>query len=157
MVYLTTGRWCIVVPKKLRSQLLTEAHSGCFGGHFSERKVYDSRSYWWYGLRRVVRKFCRSCLNCVTRRGPDHSYRPPLMPIPLRGPFHRIAVDVLQLPLTSSGNEYIVFIDYLTKWVEAFLTTTTIATPLIEHIIFCHGVPRKSYQTEVLISSPTSF
>ena len=35
------GRWCIVVHKKLCSQLLTEAHSRCFGGHFSEKKVYD--------------------------------------------------------------------------------------------------------------------
>ena len=38
------NRWCIVVPKKLQSQLLTEAHSGCFGGHFSEKKVYDDMS-----------------------------------------------------------------------------------------------------------------
>ena len=144
------GRWCIVVPRDLRSQLLAEAHSGCFGGHFSEKKVYDKirRSYWWYGLRRDVRKFCRSCLNCVTRRGPGHSHRPPLMPIPVKGPFHRVGVDVLQLPLTSSGNKYVVvFMDYLTKWVEAFPTsdqqTTTIANLLIEHIICRHGVPEE--------------
>ena len=70
------GRWCVVVPTKLCSQLLTEAHAGCFGGHFSEKKVYDKirRNYWWYGLRRDVRKFCRSCLSCVTRQGPGHSY-----------------------------------------------------------------------------------
>ena len=80
------GRWCIVVPKKLHSQLLNEAHAGCFGGHLSEKKVYDKlrRSYWWYGLRRDVRRFCRSCLNCVTRRGPGHSHRPPLVPIPVK-------------------------------------------------------------------------
>ena len=47
------GRWYIVVPKDMRSQLLAEAYSGCFGGHFSEKKVYDKirQSYWWYGLR----------------------------------------------------------------------------------------------------------
>ena len=134
--------------KKLRSHLLTEAHSGCFGGHFSEKKVYDKiqQSYWWYSLRRDVRKFCRSCLNCVTRRG--HSHQPPLMPIPVKGPFHLVAVDVLQLPLTSSGNKYVVvFMDYLTKWVEAFPTpdqhTTTIVNLLIEHIICRHEVPEE--------------
>ena len=96
------GRWCVVVATKLRSQLLTEAHVGCFGGHFSEKKVYDKirRNYWWYGLRRDVRKFCRSCLSCVTRQGPGHSYRPPMMPIPVKGPFHRVAVDVLQTAVT---------------------------------------------------------
>lgn len=49
------GHWCIVVPQQLRTQLLHEAHAGCFGGHFSERKVYDN--YWWYGLRREILKF----------------------------------------------------------------------------------------------------
>ena len=144
------GRWCVVVPKELHSQLLTEAHAGSFGGHFSEKKVYDKirRSHWWYGLRRDVRKFCRSCLSCVTRRGPGHSCRPPMMPIPVKGPFHRVAVDVLQLPLTPSGNKYVVvFMDYLTKWVEAFPApdqqAITIATLLVKHIICRHGVPEE--------------
>ena len=70
------------------------------------------------------------------------------MPIPVKGPFHRVGVDILQLPLTSSDNKYlVVFIDYLTKWVEAFPTpdqqTTTIANLLIEHIICRHGVPEE--------------
>ena len=47
------GRWCLVIPKELRSQLLEEAHAGLFAGHFSERKVYNKirRLYWWPGLR----------------------------------------------------------------------------------------------------------
>jgi hypothetical protein len=59
------GRWCLVVPKELRSQLLEEAHAGLFAGHFSERKVYKKirRLYWWPGLRRDVQQFCRSCLG----------------------------------------------------------------------------------------------
>ena len=144
------GHWCIVVPQQLRPQLLHEAHAGCFSGHFSERKVYDKirRNYWWYGLRRDIRKFCRACLNCVSRRGPGHASRPPLVPIPVKGAFHRVAVDVLQLPLTSSGNKYvIVFMDYLTKWVEAFPTAdqqaTTVAELMIEHIVCRHGVPEE--------------
>ena len=144
------GRWCLVVPKELRPQLLEEAHSCLFAGHFSEKKVYHKIrvSYWWPGLRKDVRQFCRSCLNCVSRRGPGHRQRPPLNPIPVKGPFHRVAVDVLQLPLTSSGNKYIVvFMDYLTKWVEAFPTSdqqaSTIARLLVEHIICRHGVPEE--------------
>ena len=93
-----------MVQTKLHSQLLTEAHTGCFGGDFSEKKVYDKicRNYWWYGLRRDVRKFCRSCL---TRQGPGHSYRLPMMPIPVDGPFqlltfcnylsHRVETNML--------------------------------------------------------------
>ena len=46
-------RWCVVVPCELRSDLLKEAHSCVFAGHFSERKVYDwlRQSYWWHGMR----------------------------------------------------------------------------------------------------------
>ena len=29
------GRWCVVVPKELRQQILEEAHDGVFAGHFS--------------------------------------------------------------------------------------------------------------------------
>ena len=52
-----------------------------------------------------------------------------------------VGVDVLQLPLTESGNKYVVvFADYLTKWVEAFAvpdqSATAIAKLLVEEV-FC--------------------
>ena len=69
-----------------------------------------------------------------------------MQPIPVKGPFHRVAVDVLQLPLMSSGNKYVVvFLDYLA---EAFPMSdqqaSTITRFLVEHIIICrHGVPEE--------------
>ena len=145
-----SSRWCLVVPCELRSNLLEEAHSCVFAGHFSERKVYDRlrRSYWWHGMRSDVRRFCRGCLNCATWKGPGRGIRPPLQPIPVKGPFHRVGVDILQLPLTSSGNKYlVVFLDYLTKWVEAYPVpdqrAETIARLLVENIVCRHGVPEE--------------
>ena len=43
-----SSRWRVVVPCELRNDMLKEAHSRVFAGHFSERKVYDRlhRSYW---------------------------------------------------------------------------------------------------------------
>lgn len=104
------GRWCVVVPRKLRPEVLKEAHDGVFAGHFSERKVYDRlrRLYWWPGMRAEVRKFCRGCLSCATRKGLGCLVRPPLQPIPTKGPFHRVGVDFVELPITSSGNKYII-------------------------------------------------
>ena len=57
-----------------------------------------------------------------------------------------MALDVLTLPLTSSGNRYaVLLINYLTKWPEVFATDNhrveTIARLLMEHIICRHGVP----------------
>ena len=69
-------------------------------------------------------------------------------PIPIGGPFHTVGVDILKLPQTYSGNQYvIVFLDYLTKWVEAFPVTDqcaeTVARLLVEEVICCHGAPER--------------
>ena len=142
--------WCIVVPNHLRQMLLEEAHPGQFAGHFAEKKIYDRlrRYYWWKGIRSDVRRHCRGCLTCATRKGGRKPTRPPLHPIPVGGPFHRLGVDVLQLPLTRNGNRYVVvFADYLTKWIEAFpvpdQTAETIAKLLVEKIVCVHGVPEQ--------------
>ena len=34
----SSGRWCVVVPKPLRQELLEEAHSTVYAGHFSNGK-----------------------------------------------------------------------------------------------------------------------
>ena len=71
---------------------------------------------------------------------------PPLQSIPVGGLFHRVGVDVLQLPLTEAGNRYVVvFLDYLTKWVEAYpipnQSAETIAHVLVNEIFCRHGAP----------------
>ena len=97
-------------------------------------------------MRSDVRHHCHSCLPCATRKGTGKPSRLPLKPIEVGGPFHRVGVDVLQLPSTESGNRYVVvFQDYLTKWVEAFAvpnqTAETIAKLLVEEIVCRHGAP----------------
>ena len=99
-------------------------------------------------MRDDIHDHCRSCLGCVSRKGGHRSLKPPLQPIPVGGPFHRVAVDVLQLPLTVRGNCYVVvFTDYFTKWPEAFAvadqTAETIARLFAEEIICRHGIPEE--------------
>ena len=55
-------------------------------------------------MRNDVHKFCRACLEHASWKGGHRTCRPPLQPIPVGGPFHRVAVDILQLPITASGN-----------------------------------------------------
>ncbi len=143
-------RWCIVTPKNLRSALLEEAHQGCFAGHLSGKKVYDRlrRFVWWRGMKNDVNSFCTACLICASRKGNRKTFRPLLSPIPVGGPFHRVAVDILQLPLTAQGNSYVaVFMDYFTKWPEAFAIPNqkaeTITRLFVEQIICRHGIPEE--------------
>ena len=144
------GHWLVVVPVEIQQAVLEEAHGGLFAGHFSENKVYDRlrRYVWWRGMKSAVRRHCRKCLVCVTRRGTRKTFKPALQPIPVGGPFHRVAVDVLQLPQTVNGNRYVVvFMDYLTNWLEAFptqdQTAETIAGLFVEHIVCRHGIPEQ--------------
>ena len=85
-------------------------------------KMYATmrKRYWWKGMCGEVERYCMSCMECVSRKGSGRGVRPPLKPI-LTGR----GVDVLQLPLTESGNKYmVVFGDYLTKWVDRSLCCT---------------------------------
>ena len=99
-------------------------------------------------MRADIRRYCRACLTCATRKGIGRAIRPNLQPIPVGGPFHRLGVDVLQLPLSYNSNQYaIVFMDFCTKWLKVFAapnqTSETIAKLLVEHVIARHGVPEQ--------------
>ena len=89
--------------------------------------------------------FLQRLFALAARKGPGRSTCPPLQPIPVGGPFHRVGVDVLQLPLTRNGNRYVVV--FLTKWAEVFAVpdqqAETIAHLLTEHVISRHGVPEE--------------
>ena len=84
------GRWCIVAPKKFRSTLLEEAHRGRFAGHLAGKKVYDRqrRHVWWRGMKNDAHAFCKACLVCASQKGSRKTFKPPLSPIPVGGPFH---------------------------------------------------------------------
>ena len=139
----------IIPPTSERRKLFSEAHEGPFSGHLREAKMHSqlSRHYWWRGMRRDISCWCRACLPCA-KRGVGRPARPFLTPIPVNGPFDRVGVDVMKMPKTKGGNGYIVvFMDYLTKWPEAFATpdqtSLTIARLFVEKIVSRHGVPRQ--------------
>ena len=141
------GTLRVIPPSFDRRGIFEEAHSGTFAGHLRDAKVYGelARHYWWPKMRADILHWCRSCIVCATRRL-GHTVTPPLVPIPVAGPFDRVGVDVIQFPKSHQGNRYaVVFVDYLTKWPEVFATSDqtalTIARLFVEHIVSRHGVP----------------
>ena len=130
--------------------MLEDAHGGLLAGHLAEKRVYDRlrRTYWLQGMCADVRKHCWSCLACATRRGTGKASRPPLQLIPVGGPFRTVGINILKLPQTYDGNQYVVvFLDYLTKWVEAFPVADqraeTVVRLLTEEVICRHGAPER--------------
>ena len=137
----------IIPPARDRQAIFDEVHSSIFGGHLREAKIHSqlAKHYWWSGMRRDIQTWCASCLICATR-GISKAPRVPLTPIPVAGPFDRVGVDVIQFPRSRSGKQYaVVFVDYLTKWLEVFATkdqtALTIARLFVQQIVSRHGVP----------------
>ena len=137
----------MIPPTSQRDKLFHQAHDGKFGAHLRDAKIHGelSRHYWWPGMRSDIIRWCKGCLTCASRRV-GRATKPPLTPIPVVGPFDRVGVDVIQLPMSYDGNQYrVVFVDYLTKWPEVFAvpgqTSLWIAQLLVDHIISRHGVP----------------
>ena len=137
----------IVVPTDSRKELFDDAHSGTFGAHLRGAKIHSQlgQHYWWPSMRADINSWARACAICASRQigKPLH---PCLTPLPVGGPFDRVGVDVVQLPISSKGNKCaVVFVDYLTKWPEVFpvkdQNSLTIARLLVEHIVPRHGVP----------------
>ncbi len=140
----------LTVPASLCFEILKSFHDNPLGGHLGLKKTYDKirAHYYWYGMFADIQHWVRSCIDCQMRKTPRNQKKAPLLPIPVDGAFHRLAVDCLgPFAESYSGNRYVVvFSDYLTRWPEAFAVSTTdapvIAKLLINEIFCRHGSPK---------------
>ncbi len=141
----------LVIPRSLRDKVTLSCHEEITSGHLGFEKTYlkiGSR-FFWPGMYSDIERWCKSCVTCATKKTPRNLPKAPLQPIPVEGPFDRVAVDVLgPFPTSENGNKYvIIFTENLTKWVEAFavsdFTAATTAKLFVEEIISRHSAPHK--------------
>ena len=118
----------LVMPTPLRHEILVGGHHDPLAGHLGVNKTYEKlrERYYWPKMFADVQFWCRSCTHCQMKKSPKERQTAPILPIPVEGPFDRVAVDCLgPFPITHSGNRYIVvFFDYLTRYPEAFALPT---------------------------------
>ena len=106
----------IVVPTHLQQRILEEHHDSPFAGHFAAKKMSQRirQYFYWNGLTSDVYKKCSSCVSCASVQGQGGRGRPPLVSIPVSGPFDCIGMDFVELDISKQGNRYaLVFQDYL--------------------------------------------
>ena len=106
-----------------------------------------------------IMEFCKNCPECSIVSGHGRHNKPPLYPIPFQRLFQIVGVDVIDLPKTLQGNQYvIVFQDTFRKWPLVFAIpdqkTERIARLLIDEIIPFLECLSVSCQTEALIYFP---
>lgn len=154
------GEMRVVLPKELRKQYLSLAHTGITGGHLGIRRTRGQirRRAYWVGWSKDVWFFCRSCTECCQY----HRGQPPrqglLQVVPCGEPFEKVSVDVTgPHPRSRRGNVYILTVmDNFTKFVEAIPMANqeacTVAKKLVEVVICRYGAPM-----QILTDKGTNF
>lgn len=149
-VYRVVGneiKW--VVPRGVRWQILKMNHDDV--GHYGFEKTLHriQQRYWFAKMRRFVKKYVSSCLECAHHKTPGGRREGQLHPIEkLSIPFHTIHIDHLGPFIKSkSGNTYLlVLVDGFTKFVNAKPVKNTKSATTIkvlkEHMAY-FGVPTR--------------
>ena len=114
----------VVIPASLCHEILVACHDDPTAGHLGVLKTYEKVRvrYFWHGMFKDIEHWCNSCVDCAMKKIPRGKRKAPLLPIPVKGAFDRVAMDILgPFPVTNDGNRYIiVFSDHYTRWPEAF-------------------------------------
>ena len=143
-----------VIPLKFIPDVLHKCHSDVLSAHLGREKTLakvQSLAYW-LGWRRDVCEFVKRCTSCnagKSHRPWYHGAMQRMQVYSLSGPFSLLVVDgVGPLPTTSNGYRYIiVFVDYFTRWPEAFavrtIDTATFVKCLTDGIVCRYGVPER--------------
>ena len=61
---------------------------------------------------------CQDCTKCQQSKLPLPP-RAPLMNLPIGQPWQMIAIDILEVPVSTNNNRYLLVVDYFTKWADA--------------------------------------
>ncbi|GBN01413.1 Uncharacterized protein K02A2.6, partial [Araneus ventricosus] len=101
----------LVVPAEFRENLKTMIHEGT-SAHLGITKTKDrlNRYFFWPNCYKDVENFVRTCDSCQRAGKPGDKKKAPLKIVPIISEvFSKINVDACgPLPVTSSGNKYII-------------------------------------------------
>jgi transposase InsO family protein len=147
---LTVLRLCLVVPKELRYDVLTSCHGDLCQGHFGIDRTFSQLQlkYYWKSMFEDCNQFVKSCMLCGSRKRLPRAIKGELHPLPVAKINQRWATDLVKMPRSSSGNEWILtFTEYSTRYVAAYAIpdakATTIARIFVNKIVFQFGSPKE--------------
>ncbi|KAL5479377.1 hypothetical protein EMCRGX_G022895 [Ephydatia muelleri] len=135
-----------VLPKCLQHKALVQCHDHPAAGHQgSQRTLHRLRQQaFWVSMAQDVDRHCRECQKCQCSKLCTPT-RAPLHNLPIGRPWQMVAIDVLQVPVSTNNNKYLLVMqDYFTKWANAKpikdQTAATISTELVK-LLCTYGIP----------------
>ena len=158
-----------LIPASQCLTLLKQHHDTPSAGHLGfEKTVAKVRQVgYWVGMLRDIDRYCRECGVCQ-RTKPPALMKALLTNVPIGKPWEKIAVDILEVPVSQHNNRYLLVIqDYMTKWAEAIpipnQTATRITTELIKVFSHCgipdilHSDQDKNFKSTILLQTLEAF
>ena len=113
---MTDTKHLIIVPRSLQKLFLKMAHED--SGHQGMERTLSRLSdvAYWVGMAKSVIHHCKVCVKCQFSKAPPP--KPvPLQPVLATRPWEMVAVDVLKVPMSTKGNQYLLVAqDYFSKW-----------------------------------------
>ena len=110
------SRLLLVVPKSQQKSFLEMAHEESGHQGIDRTLARLSEMAYWVGQGRDVVHHCRYCARCQFTKSSENKPAP-LLPVIASKPWELVAVDILKVPPSSQGNQYILVVqDYFSKW-----------------------------------------
>lgn len=128
----------IIIPKSLREKVLVDLHEGHMG--ITKTLRFAKESVYWPSLNVSIENLINSCEEC--NKFQRSNKKEPIIQheIPLRS-FEKVGCDILEF----NGKNYLVVMDYFSKWISCkYLSSKNSSTVISKFIeIFTeHGFPK---------------
>ncbi len=136
----------LVIPSKLRPQMLQIIHQGHMG---TEKCLLRARdSLFWPGISRDIKEMTKNCPTCAqfSKQQPKETLHPHKIP---SYPWPKLGCDLFD----HGGAQYLIVADYYSKYPIIRKLSSTTSAAIINHLksIFAeHGIPESLYLTMAL-------
>ena len=127
----------IIVPATLRHEILEKIHTGHLG--IVKCRARAQESVWWPGLAEEIKSLVENCDVCKLER--PNPVEPMIATESPAYPWHTVGTDLFEY----SGSQYLLVVDYLSRYPEIAKLEATTSSSVIEHLksIFGrNGIPK---------------
>jgi hypothetical protein len=129
----------VVVPASQRKQVLEKLHESHQG--ITKSRELAKQSVWWPGINRDVTSMIQKCHECQQSRPAQRNE--PLKPTELPSrPWVKVGADLFKL----NNKDYLVMIDYYSRWIELKMCQSTTSMAIInkfKQVFATHGIPEE--------------
>ncbi|UYV63592.1 K02A2.6-like, partial [Cordylochernes scorpioides] len=126
----------VIIPSNMRKDVLNRIHAGHQGITKCRARAKDH--VWWPGIGQEIQDMVKTCEKCIENQPLKHE---PLIPndFPER-PWQRVGMDIFHY----EGSEYLVVVDYFSRFIEVVRLTKLSSEAVVDHckaIFARHGIP----------------